>query len=206
MQRDKQATKQKLIDAVGTIVRSKGFGGVGVNAVAREAGVDKVLIYRYFDSLDGLLEEYVFQRDFFAHLDDMNKHSVPPGDIGEFLDMSEQMFIAQLRHAFNNPEFREILLWELNESNEITNSLAETREAKGLNMLENARNMVDFDKFDIPAAGNIIIGGIYYMVLRSRNVDQYSGIDLSGEEGRRRLENAISLIIKALKNYISVSK
>ncbi len=57
MIRDKEATKQRLIDAVGKILAERGFQNIGVNAIAKEAGVDKVLIYRYFDSLEGLLPD-----------------------------------------------------------------------------------------------------------------------------------------------------
>ncbi|MFU8830406.1 MAG: hypothetical protein ACNA8P_13365 [Phycisphaerales bacterium] len=35
-----------MIRAVGTLLARDGFQGMGVNAVAREAGVDKVLIAR----------------------------------------------------------------------------------------------------------------------------------------------------------------
>ena len=47
-------TRRRLISAVGSLLAREGFKGIGVNAVAREAGVDKKLIYRYFDGLPGL--------------------------------------------------------------------------------------------------------------------------------------------------------
>jgi AcrR family transcriptional regulator len=206
MARDKSATRQKLIDAAGRIILRNGFSALGINAVAREAGVDKVLIYRYFGSLDGLLKEYVIQKDFLSHLSELSAAAPPPVDIESFLNVAEHMFISQLRHALGNPEFQQILLWELNESNEITDSLAHKREEAGINMLQFAEEHVDFKKYDIPAAGNLIIGGIYYLVLRARHVDQYSGVDLSSDEGWQRTEDAISLLIKALKEYIRNNK
>lgn len=36
MIRDKEATKQRLIDAVGTILAERGFQDIGVNAVAKK--------------------------------------------------------------------------------------------------------------------------------------------------------------------------
>lgn len=56
MPRNRQLTRDRIRDAALQILRSTGFAGWGVNAIAREAGVDKVLLYRYFGSLEGLLE------------------------------------------------------------------------------------------------------------------------------------------------------
>ena len=46
------------------IVRD-GLAAVGVNALAREAGCDKVLIYRYFGDLDGVYAAFAAQSDFW---------------------------------------------------------------------------------------------------------------------------------------------
>ncbi len=46
--RSKETTRLRLISAVGTLLARQGFNALGINAVAEEAGVDKVLIYRYF--------------------------------------------------------------------------------------------------------------------------------------------------------------
>jgi AcrR family transcriptional regulator len=44
-----------LVRAVGTLLARDGFTALGVNAVAKEASVDKVLIYRYFGGMPELL-------------------------------------------------------------------------------------------------------------------------------------------------------
>lgn len=51
-QKNKEQTKRRLIDAVGEIFRTSGYPGLGVNKVAKAAGVSKELIYRYFGSFD----------------------------------------------------------------------------------------------------------------------------------------------------------
>ena len=45
--------------------RRAGKLALGVNAVAARAGVSKVLIYRYFESLDGLIAAYIRTHDFW---------------------------------------------------------------------------------------------------------------------------------------------
>ena len=54
--KNRQATEMTLITAVNDIIEESGFEGLGINAVAAKAKVSKMLIYRYFNSLDGLIE------------------------------------------------------------------------------------------------------------------------------------------------------
>jgi AcrR family transcriptional regulator len=56
--RDRAATEERILAAVGQVLARAGFAAVGVNAIAREAGVDKVLIYRYFGGLPELLRAW----------------------------------------------------------------------------------------------------------------------------------------------------
>ncbi|WP_309397631.1 TetR/AcrR family transcriptional regulator [Cerasicoccus maritimus] len=56
MKRNRQQTEKRIVDAAIGLLAEEGFQSFGVNAVAARAGVDKVLIYRYFSGLDGLLE------------------------------------------------------------------------------------------------------------------------------------------------------
>jgi AcrR family transcriptional regulator len=202
MVRDKEETKQKLIDAVGQIMIKGGYQDVGVNAVAKEAGVDKVLIYRYFDGLDGLLAEFADQQDYFSRLGEFVQMPETVETKSDAVELSKQVFIGQLRHARENTMLQQILLWELNETNPATQALAEKREAQGVSMLNELGKIVDFEKADFPAIGNLILGGIYYLVLRSRNVKEYSGINLQSDEGWERMEHAIEQIMDMVRERI----
>lgn len=59
--KNRQATEMTLITAVNDIIEESGFEGLGINAVAAKAKVSKMLIYRYFNSLDGLIAAYIQQ-------------------------------------------------------------------------------------------------------------------------------------------------
>ncbi|MBE9463848.1 TetR/AcrR family transcriptional regulator [Dyadobacter subterraneus] len=45
--RDRQRTEQKIIVAVGEIIKKHGVDQIGINAITKTAGVNKVLIYRH---------------------------------------------------------------------------------------------------------------------------------------------------------------
>ena len=65
--KNRKNTEQLLLDAVQALVEENGFEGLGVNAVATKAGVSKMLIYRYFGSLDELIAAYIQQHDFWIN-------------------------------------------------------------------------------------------------------------------------------------------
>lgn len=201
MKRNKDSTKQKLIDAVGQIILAQGFQSIGINSVARTAGVDKVLIYRYFGSLNGLLEAYVRQQDFFSRLDQLFGAEVEITDKAAFSGLSKTLFIEQLRTASQNTALRQILLWELTERNPVTDAIARAREQQGMRLLNKIGEKIDFSEIDIPAITDLLIGGIYYLVLRSRHVDVFSGIPMGEDVSWQRFEAAIELLIDLVADH-----
>lgn len=73
-EKDRDFTTKRLLDAVGEIIIKDGFDKVGVNAIASKAGVSKVLIYRYFGSVDNMIVEYLSQDDLLTVLYDEITH------------------------------------------------------------------------------------------------------------------------------------
>ena len=66
--KDREQTKRKLIDAVGILIKSKGFNGIRISKVARQAGVDRKLIYRYFENMKNLTEAYIVENDYWMEI------------------------------------------------------------------------------------------------------------------------------------------
>ena len=56
---------------MGEVLARDGFGAIGVNAIARQAGVDKVLIYRYFGGLPELLRAWGASGRFWPRVADL---------------------------------------------------------------------------------------------------------------------------------------
>lgn len=194
--RDKAATKQKLVEAAGRVILRDGFGGIGINSIAAEAGVDKVLIYRYFGGLDGLLKTYVAQKDYYSSINEE-----PVNGIEGALKYAEDIFTGQLKSILADKELQEILLWELSGKNNIATDLASKREAAGIHILKKIKKILPpHNNIDISAYSALIIGGIYYLALRSRTADVFNGIDLTSNRGWHRIEKAITGMLTLIKN------
>lgn len=63
--RDRKATEEAIVAAFESVLLRDGVQGLGVNAVAQEAGVNKVLIYRYFGGFPGLAEHWAKASSFW---------------------------------------------------------------------------------------------------------------------------------------------
>ena len=58
--------EKRLLIAVSQIIENEGFSKIGVNKIAKQAKCDKVLIYRYFGGLEGLLAAWAKDNDFYT--------------------------------------------------------------------------------------------------------------------------------------------
>ncbi len=192
--RNKHITHKRLISAVGSLLAKKGFKGLGVNAIAREAGVDKVLIYRYFDGLPGLISAYGKEGNFWP-----SALELAGGDLHQFVECSLSEKLSALGHNFikalkKRPVTCEIMIWEMSERNELTAELEAIREDSMMEFFQMFL-LTKNNEQDLQAVVSLIGAAISYLVLRSRNIDLYGGLDLSSDHGWQRLENAIKVII-----------
>ncbi|HUF20526.1 MAG TPA: TetR/AcrR family transcriptional regulator [Burkholderiales bacterium] len=189
--RDREQTRKLLIEAVGRVLAQDGFAGLGVNAVARAAGVDKVLIYRYFDGLPNLLQAYGESGDFWPSLEevlgpDENALRKLP------LDARTAIIVANLLDALRKrPQTIEILAWEAVQQNALTGALADVREQWSRNVI--ARVLPDSLKTetDVLALASLLVAGFQYLLIRSRNTKLYGGLALQTDDGWRRIRNAL---------------
>jgi len=199
--RNREATRQKLIDAVGELLAKKGFTRLGVNAVARQAGVDKVLIYRYFGGLPGLIKSFGQEGDFWPSMEEL-----AGGDIDAYRRMSFEERLNIMGHNFlkgirKRPLTQEVMAWEMVERNELTEELEIIRETRMLRFAELFFPM-EGSRVDLAAIITIIGAGISYLVCRSRRIRWYNGVDLQSDEGWQRLEDAMQQIVSAVLRQV----
>jgi len=191
--RDREATKARILGAVGVVLARDGFGAVGVNAIAKEAGVDKVLIYRYFGGLPELLREWGASGRFWPRVaellgaDPKAFHRLAaPERYARFFEH----FIDALRER---PLTLEILAAEIVERNDLTAILEAEREAWG----EEASRLLAAGEFARrPALRGLtllLVAGVQYLLVRSRKMRIFGGVDLTKDAGWDELKASIRL-------------
>ncbi|MUL39291.1 TetR/AcrR family transcriptional regulator [Gloeocapsopsis dulcis] len=197
MARDKEETKARILAAVGKLLAESGFKQLGVNAIAREAGVDKVLIYRYFDGLPSLLQSFGKEGGYWISAKELigDESSV---DAETLADWMTYLLLGFLHDLKERPITQEILRWELLEGNELTRELANVRDQLALDSLKFLEQKGSFppDK-DIPAISAVLVAGVVYLTLRTKVSNSFMGIDFDSSTGWRRIEAALESIIQS---------
>ncbi|MCB1196338.1 TetR/AcrR family transcriptional regulator [bacterium] len=194
MKKNREETTQKIIDAVGRLLRKDGFRRIGINSAAEEAGVDKVLIYRYFGGLDGLIEAFANHEQILAETpaEPMRKTSAPERPE----DKLTSFLLHELDTLHRQPLAREIMAWDLFEDNAATRKLTDQSDDRMMSSLYSM--MAQFDPpegIDLMAIMALLRAAVNYLYVRTRTRAEFFGIDLSSEQGWNRLERAIEQIV-----------
>jgi AcrR family transcriptional regulator len=168
MVRDKAETKARILAAVGKLLAESGFKQLGVNAIAREAGVDKVLIYRYFENLPSLLQTFGKEGDYWITAEALigDQTAVDAESLADWM----LYLLMRLREDLQDrPITQEIMRWELLEANELTHELANVRDQMALDTLNFLKQQSSFPQNqDIPAISAVLVAGIVYLTLRTK--------------------------------------
>ncbi|WP_195571801.1 TetR/AcrR family transcriptional regulator [Bacteroides nordii] len=187
--KNRQTTEMNLIKAVDELIEENGFEGLGINAVAAKAGVSKMLIYRYFNSLDGLIAAYIQQHDYWINFDEQ----LPDEEhIGEFIKEIFKRQIAMLRQSYT---LRRLYRWELTSNNIFIKELREKREAKGVWLVDAVSKLSKHPQKETAAMASILTAAISYLSLLEENCPVFNGINIQTEDGWKELEEGINILI-----------
>ncbi len=109
MTRNRDETRQRLLEAALDLMSEEGFAALGINAVARRAGADKQLIYRYFGGLDDLMAAAGAEVANRMAASLSAETSLPAPSYGALI---ERLAGALLRHLLQDRLYRQLRLME----------------------------------------------------------------------------------------------
>jgi AcrR family transcriptional regulator len=201
MAKNRQATEEAILAAVTRIVEADGFGALGVNAVAEKAGIAKMLIYRYFGSYQGLLEEWALRHSYWVEgVRDLEKvFGSAPGASGKavrgfYAEILKSLLGRQTRTLREDKVKREVLRWFIAEKNAVAAKAMERIEERGIEVSRLFRTRIDTEE-DVEAMVAVIISGLNYLALIADRTDVFNGVPLDSEEGWKRIEAAVGRMV-----------
>lgn len=192
MERDRESTEKRLIDTIGQMIAQNGFEKIGINAVSAQSGVSKILIYRYFGSLDGLMMAYISKHDFWLNFE----FDIPEG--GDALPIVKDMFrkyVAQLR---TDAVLRRLFRWELTCSNEIIGQLREKRERAGVEMIRRVSGLKGRAEQEGAVVATLITAATTYLAILSDTCAVFNGLDLNSDSGWDTISNGVENLIDSV--------
>ncbi len=192
--RDRAASERALVAAAAEVLAAEGFPGFGVNAVARAAGLDKQLIYRYFGGVEGLIA--AVGEEVAARL----KHRLAPlaalGAAKSYGEMAERMALGLLQTLRDDRLLQRIAAWEIADASPLVRTLTLARSKVLTQWMAALRGELKPPAdVDAPALNAFIIAAVQHLVLASATAGQFAGMKLSSEKDWERVRSAVKLIV-----------
>lgn len=188
-ERDREATERRLLDAVGGEICAGGFEKLGINAVAARAGVSKILIYRYFGSLEGLMAAYIRRYDFWINF----AQEIP--DRRELPAFLKKMFRDQIGQLRGNPTLKRLYRWELSSDNELIVQLRQQRERVGVERIREVCLRSGLPEEEIAVLATFLTASVTYLVLLGEFCPVYNGIPIGEDAGWERIGRGIDKLV-----------
>ncbi len=184
--RNKERTKLKLINAVGEVILTQGYTKLGINNIANKAELSKKLIYKYFGTVDNLIEIYVKGKDYWMSFNNEVKELVKQHEYNHGKDLVPIILENLFENLINVPETQKILLWEISEESKLMREVSTIREKLGSNLFSLMNPSFEKTDVEIRAVCALLLGGIYYLVLHSNATGgTFCEIDIKTEEGKK---------------------
>jgi AcrR family transcriptional regulator len=195
--RDAARTRAAILEAAKQMLAERGFAAWGVNGIARAAGYDKQLIYRYFGGLDGLAE--AIGEDVAAWLEQAlsaQPGATPPTSYAELM----ARLAVQLLDAFRgNRLVQRILAWELADPSPLAARFAAARERALSAWIARERGALKRPAdVDAPMVNVLLMASVQQIVLAGAASGRFLGMDLTDDAGWTRARAAIVAMTRAI--------
>jgi AcrR family transcriptional regulator len=180
-EQDRAKTEAKLLAALDEHLRADGFDGLGVNAIARRAGVSKVLIYRYFGGLDGLYAAFAESHQLWPSVDDLLGPEPERLRELEWRDAFIEILKQYARALRERPLSVELLAWECVSRNELTLAFESVRERRAHELYARLDALGVRPPRDMRIASIVFSSALHYLVIRGRSIRMFSGVNIQDE-------------------------
>ncbi len=192
--RDRHRTEALIRAAARDVLAEGGFLGFGVNAVARRAGCDKQLIYRYFGGLEGLVD--AIGADLATWIEDsLAAESGPPPT--SYALLAERLILGFLEAFRANRLVQQIALWELADPSPLVARLAGARSTALIRWMARTRGDLSPPAgVDAPALNALLIAALQQLALSGAATGVFAGLDLRTEADWSRVRAAATTMIR----------
>ena len=193
--RDRPGTEEGIVEAAKLVLAEEGFSAFGINAIARQAGCDKQLIYRYFGGLDGLVD--AIGKDLADLFQELMEE---PGEAASatYAAFIEHLVLALLAAFRRSDLLLRIAAWEVLDPSPVTRRLADVRgRALGAWIQARRGKLTVPDGVDAGAINAVLIAAVQHLVLSARAVGGFSGVALASDADWQRIGDTLRTLVRA---------
>lgn len=192
--RDRVATEAAIVSAAERLLLRDGWTSLNVNTLAAEAGVDRKLIYRYFEGVDGVVERLAARLDLWLG---GTLAAQPPITATSYRAFAREMLLGYLRALRANPLILRLVAWELSQDTPLLRRLEASRSAVLQRWTASRRPNLPLPQgVDVVALNVVFLAAVQHLALAAATRDRFAGVTLD-ETGWLRIEAAIDRLLEA---------
>ncbi len=196
---NREDSERRLIAAFDKVWSRDGIQGLGVNAVLKEAGVGKALLYRYFGDFVGLARAWSRGETFLprpdrARTDAEAAHGTSKSAVSSASERHVASVMAYVHALRARPKTRELLIYELLGSSPLTTALDEMRQQFGREMREFVMASGATEGENAYALSFFITAAMTYLAMRADTQPEYYGLHLNRPADWQRVEAMLSRV------------
>jgi len=192
--RNKERTKDKLINAVGQIIREDGYAGLKLRKIEKVAGVDRKTLYDNFGSIENLVETYIKQKDYYSGFDNKMGELLKSVKDDYGANFMKGVMLEHLDFFSKDVDMQQAILCHLNSTYPGIEEVYEEREKIGSIFLDLAEPFFEHTSTDLRARISIIVAAVYFIILNKKS--RICNLDIKTPEGMNRIKKTIASMVE----------
>jgi AcrR family transcriptional regulator len=193
-QRDRAATEAAIVSAAERLLLRDGWTGLNVQTLAVEAGVDRKLIYRYFEGVEGVVERLAGRLDLWLG---ETLAARPPTRATTYRDFAREMLTGYLAALRASPLMLRLVAWGLGEDTPLLRRLEASRSVVLQRWTASRRPDLPLPQgVDVVALNVVFLAAIQHLALAAVTRGRFAGVTLD-DAGWDRVEAALERMLLA---------
>jgi AcrR family transcriptional regulator len=194
----RRRTERSLVAAVGTVLTRDGIAGVGVNAVAAAAKVNKALVSRYFGGIEGLVAAYASSEAFWPSLEEVIGKDHELLREPDRARAAARMLVRYTNALRRRPATLDLLGWECTQTSATVKIMEDAREARSREVFE-ALASIGF-----PLGGGVagfaalLSAAMNYLAVRGRTISVFAGLRIATDADWEQIERMLEMVLRSV--------
>jgi len=175
-----ESSREAFLQALESLLSAPDAAPPGINAVAKSAGLNKVLIYRYFDSWDGLLAAFAQRVNPWRDLRRTLEQGLAAARWPDLPQVVRWLFHAFLDALATSPLLQNLLRLSLVHRDALQTALERDREDEGLAIARLVAGHFPGANPDLAIVAAVVTGGLTYVLLAGSRAGAFQGLSFEG--------------------------
>ncbi len=179
--KNRAESEKKFINATLKLLAQNGIKKLGIRSIARKAELNPMLIYRYFNNLEGLLHAVAESAQFWPDTVSLKNNVLKTaGKNPDYPTLVTSIIKTYIKELEQRPLTQEIMKWELLEPSPLAESLNIKRERVGVELTQELLKLYpSLNNENIICISSILVAGLTYLFLKKDSSNLWKSYNIT---------------------------